>query len=114
VLAPGITLTGMGPLGTVEFTDPALLHGSAPSRANDVYSLGATLHHVLAGVGLYGELPGNDPVLVLRRLLSTPPTIAPQLRPEEADVIRDCINPDPAQRPATALEVAERLEGISG
>ncbi|WP_163511410.1 serine/threonine-protein kinase [Fodinicola acaciae] len=113
VLAPGMTMTGMGSLGSVEFTDPALLHGDSPSRASDIFSLGATLHRVATGRGLFGDLPDSDPVLVLRRVLSTKPDVAPDLDPEIAAVVRSCIAEDRTERPATAAEVADRLTSIA-
>jgi serine/threonine protein kinase len=112
VLAPGMTLTGMGPMGSVEFNDPTLLHGDPPSRATDIWSLAVTLHRALTGHGLYGELPENDPVLVLRKVLSTPPTVSDELDDASAELIRSAISADPAARPATALEFAERVEAI--
>ena len=113
VLSPGVTLTGMGPLGSVEFTDPALLQGDPPSRASDIFSLGVTLHRSLSGRGLYGDLPEHDPVLVLRKVLSTAPDVAADLPAETAEVVRWAIAPDPSSRPATALELAERIEALA-
>jgi eukaryotic-like serine/threonine-protein kinase len=113
VLAPGMTLTGMGSLGSVEFTDPSLLQGNPPSRATDIWSLGVTLHRALTGRGLYGELPENDPVLVLRKVLSTKPAVSGELDEASAALVRDAIAPDPAARPATALEFAERVEKLA-
>ena len=59
VLRPGVTITGLGSSASVEFLDPALLRGEAPSRGSDIFALGATLHWVLAGKGLYGRCPGT-------------------------------------------------------
>jgi len=107
VFTPGVTLTGMGPIASVEYTDPALLHGEPPGPANDVWSLGVTLHRVVAGVGPYGELPANDGLLALRRILSTAPEVSPDLPTPLADVVRGCFAP--AERRLTASEVAHRL-----
>jgi eukaryotic-like serine/threonine-protein kinase len=114
VLAPGMTLTGMGSLGSIEFNDPTLLQGNPPSRATDIWSLAVTLHRALTGSGMYGDLPENDPVLVLRKVLSTPPAISPALDEATAKLIREAIASDPAARPATALDFAERVESLSG
>ncbi|MFI5955339.1 serine/threonine-protein kinase [Cryptosporangium sp. NPDC051539] len=112
VLAPGMTLTGMGSLGSIEFVDPDVLHGEPPSRASDVYSLGVTLHYALTQQGLHGELPDHDPVLALRKVLSSPPTIAPGLDDALADIVRWTIAADRTERPASALAVAERLDSL--
>jgi serine/threonine protein kinase len=112
VLTPGVTVTGMGGLTSVEFTDVALLRGDAPSPAGDVWSLGATLHWSMTGLGLYGGLPTHDPLMTLRTVLSTPPQLAPGLPDEVADLVRSCIG-DVAKRPSAA-DVAARLESLSG
>jgi serine/threonine protein kinase len=110
VLAPGVTITGMGSVTSIEYTDPALIQGAAPSRATDVFSLGATLHRGLTGTGLYGELPEGDAMLALRRVFAQPPTVSPNLDPEAASVINWAIAPNAVDRPATALALAERLD----
>jgi serine/threonine protein kinase len=112
VLAPGVTITGLGPMGSVEFVEPMVLRGDAASRASDLWSLGVTLHRALTGRGLHGDLPEGDPVLVLRRVLSGAPAVAPELAPPVADLITAATAPDPTARPATALEFAERLASL--
>jgi eukaryotic-like serine/threonine-protein kinase len=112
VLAPGVTITGMGSVTSIEYTDPALIHGAAPSRATEIFSLGATLHRALSGTGLYGELPEGDAMLALRRVFAQEPTVASSLDQAAADAIGWAIAPNAIDRPATALEFAERLESI--
>lgn len=114
VLSPGITITGMGPAGDIGYLDPCLIRGDRPSRASDVFSLGATLHYALTGEGLYGApLPEDDPLLAMRRVVSHPPEIAAGLDPEAREVVAWAIAPDPAKRPATALQLAERIDELA-
>jgi eukaryotic-like serine/threonine-protein kinase len=112
VLVPGLTVTGMGLIGSVEYVDPAVIRGERVSRASDIWSLGAVAHRVLAGSGIYGGLPTDDPLLALRRVLSAPPALAPSLPLGQKDIIEACLSPEPAGRPPTALVVAERLEEL--
>ena len=109
VLAPGVTITGMGSVTSIEYTDPALIQGAAPSRATDIFSLGATLHRALSGTGLYGELPEGDAMLALRRVFAQKPTLSPNLDPDAAALIGWAITANAADRPATALVLAEHL-----
>ncbi len=111
ILNPGQTVTGIGTLGSMEFMDPVVVRGGRPSRACDIWSLGATLHRALTGEGIYGELPGA-PLLALRAVLSREPTLAASLSPEEAAVIRRCLALDPTERPVSADEVATQIEAL--
>ena len=113
VLTPGITVTRMGPAGDIGYVDPCLIRGDRPSRASDVFSLGATLHYALVGEGLYGLLPEDDPLMAMRRVVSRPPVIAAALGPDAQEVIAWAIADDPARRPATALKLAERIEELA-
>jgi serine/threonine protein kinase len=109
VLAPGVTITGMGSVTSIEYTDPALIQGAAPSRATDIFSLGATLHRTLSGTGLYGELPEGDAMLALRRVFSQPPSVSPALDPAASRLISWAIGPNAVDRPRTALAFADQL-----
>ena len=111
-LTPGLTVTGLGSTASVEFIDPAVIRGEPPSRASDIYSLGATLHWALAGAGLYGELPADATLVAMRRILSREPAISSALDTQARAVIAAAISPDPSQRPATALALAERIEAL--
>ncbi len=111
VFTPGVTLTGMGPIGSVEYMDPVLLQGEPPTPDNDVWSLGVMAHRVGTGQGVYGELPAGDGLLALRRILSSPPQVAPGTPPALAGLVTACLAPT-GQRP-TATEVADRLESLA-
>jgi serine/threonine protein kinase len=111
-LSPGATLTGMGRASSVEYMDPQLMAGARPSRRTEVFALGATVHRALSGTGLHGELPDTQPLLAIRRVMSTKPEISPQLSPTEAELVRDCIADDETRLPS-ALAVAERIAALA-
>ena len=112
LVSPGLTITGMGPLASVEFMDPSVMRGSRASRTSDIWSLGVTLHRALTGVGLYGELPAKDPLLAMRKVLNEKPVLDASLSAEEAELIGSCVAGDPVDRPPTAEMVAERIERL--
>jgi len=109
-LEPGQTVTGLGSMTAVEYLEPSVLSGHPAGRTSDVWSLGLTLHRALSGEGAYGELPENDPLFCVRRVLSGRPALSADLLPSDADLIARCVDSDPGRRPQTALELAEMLE----
>jgi serine/threonine protein kinase len=111
-LSPGATLTGMGRASSVEYMDPQLMAGARPSRRTEVFALGATVHRALSGTGLHGELPDTQPLLAIRRVMSTKPEISPQLSASETELVRDCIADDETRLPS-ALAVAERIAALA-
>src|SRR5437764_15003856 len=112
LLTPGLTVTGMGPIDSVEYIDPVLISGGRASRATDIWSLGVVIHRAITGRGVYGELPSDDPLLALRRVLSATPALDPSLSAPEAELVSSCLAPDPGDRPPTAEDVAKRLEEL--
>ena len=111
LLSPGMVTTGLGQIG-LEFTDPAIMLGAQASRASDVWSLGASLHFAITGKGVYGDLKGTEPLLLVRSILASQPTLSADL-PEAARALIDaCLDADVTARPRTAAEVAERASGL--
>jgi eukaryotic-like serine/threonine-protein kinase len=89
--------------------DPNLLGGEESSRSSDIWALGATLHVTLSERPLYPGIETDPPVTAVQRILFSRPEVDPDLPPEVAGLIRSCLEPDPAARPSTAEEVADRL-----
>ncbi len=114
VLQPGVTVTSIGSrsIGAVEYVDPAMLAGGQPSRLTDVYSLGITLHRALTGLGMFGDIPSDQPMMAMRAVLAGSPKADPSLGPEESALIKACVDQDLSHRPRTALEVAERIDAL--
>jgi len=96
----------------VEFVDPSLLRGVAPSPSTDVWSLGVTMHRALTGVSLYGEVPDVDRNAAINHVLGTPPRLGEGLDPSEARVIGACLAPVSGERPTTARAVADRIQSL--
>ena len=101
-----------GPEGwqSVDVLDPELLRGARPSRGSDVWALAATLHRVCSGSSLYPGLENDPPVTAVQKVLFGTPEVHESLPPDVAKVLDACFDRDPSRRPATALELAERLE----
>jgi len=107
---PAGALTRIGAWRDLVTIDPDLLSGEETSRSSDVWALGATLHIALSDRPLYPGIEKDAAVTAIQRILFTRPEVDPEIRPEVADVIRSCLEPDPAARPTTAEELADRLQ----
>ncbi len=94
-------------IGTPHYMSPEqALDTASVTSATDVYSLGATLLYAATGRTAY---TGDTPVNVLAQLLSRPPDLS-ALSPELTDVIRRCMQRDPARRP-TPNRLLEEIDG---
>lgn len=114
VLSPGQTMTGIGPIDSIEFVEPGALLGRRAGRASDIWSLAVTLHRALTSSSVYGELPTDGMLGALRHVLETPVALAAGLSDEEAELLSWCLCPDRSDRPGSAAMVADRLDRIAG
>lgn len=92
--------------------DPDLLRGEGASRSSDVWSLGATLHRALSARPLYPGIDRDQPVTAVQRIMFTRPEPDPSLDPEVREIITSCLAVDPADRPETASDLADRLQRL--
>jgi len=115
----GIATTkgGDGPEGlSVPWSPPEILYGTSPGdQRADVYSLGATLWHLLVGRSPF-EQPGGDngTFALMGRIKSDPPP-----RTQRADapdslerLLRQAMAKDPAARPQSAMELIRGLQSV--
>jgi len=109
-LNPGMTLTGRLGVPQVDFIAPDIIRGLPASRATDVWSLGATLHYVVSGQSIFPSLDRSNPVASLSAVLNTAPTIAEGLPQPVDQIVRECIDPNHADRPSSANDLADRLD----
>jgi eukaryotic-like serine/threonine-protein kinase len=97
------------PVADLDLVDPAVARGELPSRASDVWSLGALLHLSLTAQPLHAGLAEDPPVTAVQRIMFEPPAIS-HLEGPAGQIVAACLSQDPAQRPQTAAALAEQLE----
>jgi serine/threonine protein kinase len=113
ILSPGQTVTGIGPIGTIEYMEPGIVLGERAGRASDIWALGITAHRVLTGTSVYGDIPSGELIAALRHVLETVPALSAELSDREAEVIGSCLEPERVDRPVTAAELAEQFDALA-
>jgi serine/threonine protein kinase len=101
---------------SVPWAPPEVLYGqSNGDERSDVYSLAATLWHLLVGRSPF-EAPGGDnsAYALMPRIRSTPPpaTGRPDVPPGLERLLALAMAKDPSRRPATALDLARALQAV--
>ena len=98
------------------WSPPELLDGrSNGSVASDVYSLGATIWHLLVGRSPFSIPSGDNSTRALsaRILHAAPPaTQRPDVPPALDRLLQQCLAKRPEHRPGSALELARALQRI--
>jgi oligopeptide transport system substrate-binding protein len=97
---------------TPAYAPPELLSGAPPSPARDVYSLAATLYHLIAGQPPFGDAAHLDIFQMMARVVNEPvPDMRPLQVPETVcQVIERALAKDPVERPLSAESFARELE----
>lgn len=112
VINPGQTVTGIGPVGTIEYLAPEQVQGQKATRASDIWALGVTLHRAVTGRGVYEALPVDSLVDALRHVMTARPELDETLGQPLTAIIERCLMEDPAARFPTAAELASKLRSI--
>ena len=98
--------------GTPAYMAPEQLAGAEVTVKSDLYSLGLILYELLTGKRAFEA--ASLPELIKRReegSVTSPSTLVRDLDPLIERVILRCLEKDPTQRPASALQVAAALPG---
>jgi serine/threonine protein kinase len=104
---PRITRTGE-PVGTPAYMAPEQLRGERATPRTDLYALGCVLYELLAGQPVFTATTQH--ALSYKHLEENPEPLRRGDLPLEVDsLVRHLLTKEPAQRPANAREVYERL-----
>jgi serine/threonine protein kinase len=97
-------------MGTLDYLAPELVKGEPASPATDIYALGCTVYECVAGMPPFGEKEGIQ--VGLAHVAEPPPDLS-DYRDDLSDNLKaaviSALAKDPAQRPQTAVEYADRL-----
>ncbi|MGP1308885.1 MAG: serine/threonine-protein kinase [Phycisphaerales bacterium] len=101
--------------GTPDYIAPEQVHRREITERTDVYNLGATLYWVLTGSNIPTAIGKGDSLVdnLDDNLIEKPKPIrdlAPQVPEQLADLIMQCVEVNPARRPQSMEEVADKLE----
>ena len=97
-------------VGTVDYLPPERITGTSEGKGSDVFALGVLLHEMATTCHPFRRATGPETMAAILH------DVAPAVRgvPEEfARLVRDCLQKDPALRPASAEMVERRLHALA-
>jgi serine/threonine-protein kinase len=107
-----LTMTG-AQLGSLPYMSPEQLRSSRKVDARtDIWSLGATLHHLVSGHLPFGD--AGSPVDIALRIWTESPAALDGVSRELASVVAQCLANAPADRPPDVVVLARSLAPIGG
>ncbi len=107
-----LTQSGMV-LGTPAYMSPEQIRGLPGDARSDLFAFGVVLYELLTGAHPFG---GGDAASTIARILERPPLevgAALPVAPAVRALIAQCLDKEPARRPATAHEIVVSLEGLA-
>lgn len=100
-------------VGTPEYMSPEQLMGDELDGRADIYAVGCVLYECLVG---NTPITADTPITIIAKVMEeTPPaphTVHADIPVVLSDLVMTCLAKQAADRPATALEVHDRLEAI--
>lgn len=103
--ADALPITRTGVLtGTAKYLSPEQAAGGAATASSDIYSLGVVAYACLAGDVPFAE--GNEVTIAVAHLRDQPPALPASVPDGLRNLVMAMLAKDPADRPATAGEVA--------
>jgi serine/threonine protein kinase len=99
------TATGLA-LGTPAYMSPEQVRGQAADYRSDIFALGAVLYEMLAG-----RRPFARPTTVetMNAILNEPPPAVPGISPQVEQIVRHCLEKEPAVRYQSARDLGFHL-----
>lgn len=112
-VADQVSLTATGQvMGTVQYLAPEQATGKPATPATDVYSLGVVAYEAISGKRPFsGE---TQMAIALAQINEPPPPLDESIDESIRKLILDCLQKRPAERIASALELAQRAEELLG
>lgn len=99
---------------TPQHTPPEVLEGQSPAITMDIYSLGSTLYHLLAGAPAF-DLGADEALLpfIMRVMHETVPALPPEVAAAEVSaVLAKAMAKRPEDRYQSAEELGRALQGL--
>jgi predicted Ser/Thr protein kinase len=98
--------------GTPAYMSPEQIKGAAVTARSDIYALGLVLYELFTGKRPFDAQSLRQLVdLQEAAQLTSMTSVAADIDPAVEKIIRRCLDPDPAKRPASALGVLAALPG---
>ena len=113
MMRPGMTTTGVGPIGSIEFMEPDVIWGERASRSTDIWSLALTLHRAVCGTGAFGEIPEDNVLESFQHVLHNRPVLDGSLPDAVRPVVERALAADRGDRHPTAADFADDLEAAT-
>jgi len=101
--------------GTLHYVAPELVRGMPAEPATDLYALGATLFHALAGRPPFQEPDSRKQTVLFRHLAAPPPSLpdfVPSIPPALVELTEGLLAKEAAHRP-TAADAHRRLSDMA-
>ena len=97
--------------GTPDYIAPEQVRRKPLGPKTDIFNLGATMYWALTGKTVPTLIPKKDPFgLPVQETVRAPHEVRSQIPPGISKLVMDCVEEDPAKRPADMMTVISRLD----